>query len=405
MPMHNPFWHGTPVPLKNFISRGEKAQTIVSRISTGQSTILSGSPRSGKTSLLHYLMTEENQTTLYEDANKLIFSYLDVSLWNDEYNRVQFWAEALKPIEEYAQADDANPQDETKLKIAKTFQTCQRENFGTFVLEKLFAQLKQSEKQLVLIIDEFDLVLQHPTLKSSIEFFGGMRSVASRSDRALVIIMTTNISSSQLTEKTQDFTRAGSPYFNFMDEVILGPLSTDKIDELLSKDDQYFTPEDRAFIKEIAGGHPYLLQVLASSLWTLYETQPETDFVNRRQQAEKDFYLKVNGTLDRIWRTWQEPSQQAFMSVALVQMEKLKRAFKRQGIDTDSISKHIPRLESELQFLKKYGFLTENKSVAGGWQVYPKIFLPFIIDKKLKLEYRKKLPPEIWKDLLTRQFG
>jgi hypothetical protein len=36
------------------------------------------------------------------------------------------------------------------------------------------------------------------------------------------------------------------------------------VKELLDQDDTHFSDDDRRFIKEIAGEHPYLLQIAAS---------------------------------------------------------------------------------------------------------------------------------------------
>ncbi|NJO14766.1 MAG: ATP-binding protein [Thioploca sp.] len=350
MSVLNPFWHGTPVPLEKFIGREEKLRSITSRISTGQSVAISGSPRSGKTSILYYLMAPERQVELYgDDADKLIFSYLDAALWDNQFDKTQFWREALLPLSEYIQDNTNIPPS-----LTKAYQTCQENEFGTFVLEKLFAQFKQINKHLILIVDGFDLLLHHPTyLQNSTEFFGGLRSVASHSRGTLAVIIAINLSVTQLTEKVQDFTRSGSPYFNFMDEVILGPLSPPEIDKLLKPARERFTPAEEILIKEMAGGHPYLLQVLASCLWEIDE---RTDSIQRQQQAVKDFYLKVEDILEATWHTWQTLAQQAFTSVALVQMEKLKQAFQRQGIDVESISKQIPRLKSELELLKNMVF-------------------------------------------------
>lgn len=400
MPTRNPFWHGTPVPLEKFIGRDEKLRSITSRISTGQSIAISGSPRGGKTSILYYLMSSEKQVEMYgDDANKLIFSYLDATMWDGQFDKAKFWREALTPLGEYIQ-DNAD----THPALAKAYQTCQENEFGTFVLEKLFAQLKQANKRLVLMVDGFDFLLQYPLLKNSAEFFGGLRSVASHTRGALAVIITINLSVIHLTEKIQDFTRSGSPYFNFMDEVILGPLSSTEIDELLGQASGRFTAEDNALIEAMAGGHPYLLQVFASCLWELYDTQEKMDSAQRQQQAVKDFYLKVEDSLNTIWQVWLPSIQEDFTSVALaqlVQMENLKRAFQRQRVDVESVIKQVPRLKAELEFLKKYGFLVEDAKIAGGWRVYPKILLHFLINRKLKEEYLKNLPEEVWKNLLT----
>ncbi len=391
--LKNPFWHGTPVTLERFIGREEKLRTIANRISTGQSVALSGSPRSGKTSLLYYLMEEENQVKLYGgDADKLIFSYLDITSQDSQLDRTKFWRAALMPLSEYIQENA-----DTTTTLAQAYHTCLENDFGTFVLERVFTQLRRMNKRLVLMIDGFDFLLQYQELKNSVEFFGGLRSVASQSHGALAVVIAIDLSVTQLTEKVQDFTRSGSPYFNFMDEVILGAFSQTEIDKLLAQADDDFTIENKALIQEMAGGHPYLLQIMASCLL-------EVDVALRPQQAIKDFYLKVGDVLNEIWNGWQPHTQQAVMSVTLAQLDKLKQAFQRQGINVDSISSQIPHLKSELEFLKKYGFLIEDGKVAGGWRVYPKIFLHFIIDRKLKEEYRDKLPIDVWKDLLTSNF-
>ena len=401
MSVLNPFWHGTPVPLEKFIGREEKLRSITSRISTGQSIAISGSPRSGKTSILYYLMAPEKQVELYgDDADKLIFSYLDTVSWDNQFDKTKFWQAALAPLSQYIQ-DNANISPD----LAKAYQTCQENEFGTFVLERLFAQLKRINKCLVLIIDGFDLLLYQPVLRNSTEFFGGLRSIASHGREALAVIIAINLSVNQLTTKVQDFARCGSPYFNFMDEIILGPLFPTEINKILNLAQERFTPDDGVLIKKIVGGHPYLLQVFASCLW---EVDERTDSIQRQKQAVKDFYLKIEGTLVNIWDSWNDSTQQAFMSVAFAQfaqMEWLKRTFQRQGIEVESISKQIPRLKSELELLKKYGVLIEDERVAGGGRIYSEILLHFYFNKKLKLEYRKKLPPEIWDKLLTSHFS
>jgi transcription termination factor Rho len=93
---HNtPFFHGNPIPPNKLIGRNNELYTIAGRISTGQSTAITGSPRSGKTSILQYLEKEtklydnekpEKQTELYDEdiKEKLIFSYLDAYTWGTE---------------------------------------------------------------------------------------------------------------------------------------------------------------------------------------------------------------------------------------------------------------------------------------------------------------------------------
>jgi hypothetical protein len=174
----------------------------------------------------------------------------------------------------------------------------------------------------VLILDEFDVLLHHPILNSA-EFFGSLRSLASRSRGALALIIASTRSLECLNRQTQELSRTGSPFFNFLDEIVLGPWPDLAVEEVLQWAGGRFTPADRRFLKEVAGGHPYLVQVAASSLWDAYEDEGE-DPLQRRQQAGLDFYDSVARVLERrLWRSWSPEQRVAFASVALAHINHL----------------------------------------------------------------------------------
>jgi hypothetical protein len=169
-----------------------------------------------------------------------------------------------------------------------------------------------------------------------------------------------------------------------MDEVILGPLSEIEIDELLRLGDDHFTEDDRNFIKDIAGGHPYLLQLTASVLWEIYEEGKEKNAMQRQQQAGRIVYDHVKEKLNMSWESWDQNRQKVFLSIALVPLEK---QLKIRHIDVKSISKEINRYKMELDHLERYGFLKRDDT--GNWQVYLGIFLRFL-GEKVKPKYRGK---------------
>jgi hypothetical protein len=400
MPHNNPFFHGNPVPSDQLVGRNKELRDIAERIMTGQSTALTGSPRSGKTSILQYLKASEKQATLYDGkACQLIFSYMDAYTWGTQFNQAQFWESALKPIQERINADDTEPS------LSEAYQICQQNEFGNYVLEKFIAYIKQANWQLVLMVDGFDILLHHPIL-NSVEFFGSLRALVSRSQGALVLIITGNTPLSQLGTEAQHFSRTTSPYFNFIEEIILGPLSDTEINQLLELGKEHFTENDIDFIKDIAGGHPYLLQVAASGLWKhkLYENKAYEKEPFKRQQQTQKFYFQVEDALDKMRQSWSASMQKAFTSVAFAQMKQLKGVFKRQGINVESISRLIPSLKRDLELLKLYGFVMEDESIAGGWRICSSIFLHFII-LNFKQEYRDELPKEVWDNLFMPKFG
>jgi hypothetical protein len=378
MTILNPFWHGTPVPPEKFIGRKEERRAIVSRISTGQSTALTGSPRCGKTSVLQYLTAPTKQKELYEEnAEQLIFSYLDAYNWGTEFGPVQFWETALRPLSELTDAT-----------LVQAYKNCQEDRFGDYALEKLITQIKAIGKRLVLMVDGLDVILGPTPLSQpwNAAFFGNLRTLASRSGGALALLITVNGPLSDFQKAVQELTRSTSPYFNFIYEVRLGAFSNEEVKQLLQKGGEGFSDTNFDLIYGLVGGHPYLLQVAASMLWEMGDkSQSPVQFV-------EDFYPQIQEVLDEIWQSWSGSLQKAFISVVFVQIKELKEVFqKKLQIDIDKLSLRIPPLKLDLEYLKQYGFVTEDENMPGGWKVVPKIFLPFAI-LNFKEEYRNKLP-------------
>jgi len=379
MPSYNPFHYSNPVLPEHFKGRRSELRRIIGRIvNAGESTSITGPFRCGKTSLLQYVNDSNLKSTLYgERANQLIFAYLDVGTLGGEFDQAQFWSHALETFQDYIDTGDIAPS------LSEAYQTAQQNQFGNYVLEKLIAEIRKANLRLVLLFDGFDALLHHKVLNST-EFFGGLRQLASLSKGALALLITGNTSLTQLNQDTQHFNRTGSPYFNFMDEVILGPLAEIEVDKLLRLSDEHFTEDDCNFIKDIAGGHPYILQLTASILWKIYAAGNEKDAIKRQQQAGQLLYERMKEQLNFVWESWDESTRKVFVSIALVLLD---NELKIQHIDVRSISKEIKRYKTELDNLERYGFLKRDDE--GNWQVYSGIFLRFIGDK-VKPKYRGK---------------
>jgi len=315
--MPNPFFYGAPVPVDLFVDRRRELRRIDGRIvNRGQSTAIVGEPRSGKTSLLLYLESSEARARFYgAGGERLVFSYLDAQTLGGQFTQAQFWEYALCPLHERAIAPDPGSP------LAQAYQMCCENNFGTFMLERLFARMGQTDWRLVLMLDEFDVLLYHPVLNSA-EFFGGLRGLTSRSRGALVLVVASRRSLASLNKDTQQLSRTGSPYFNFLDEITLGPWPGKAVDELLDWGRGRFTPGDRRFITEIAGGHPYLLQVAAFELWEAYE-EGQDDPDQRRRRVGHRLYDEAARTLGDTWRLWSPETRQVFATIALAHVNSL----------------------------------------------------------------------------------
>jgi len=305
--MNNPFVYGNPVDSDLFFGCKTELRQIVSRIlNQGQSTAIVGEPKIGKTSLLNYLMAEENLAALYGNhAANPTFCYMDAQTLGGQFTQTQFWDRALKELANKG----AIPADESSL--AKTYEFCQENHFDTFSLQKFFTELSKVKGRLVLLLDEFDLLLLHPVLNDG-EFFGSLRGLASNlSKHALVIITSSRQSLSQLNEKTQAFNPSGSPYFNFMAETTLASFEkTEMIDFLQRVAPNKFNGTDLGYLYQISGGHPYLVQASAACLWD------NSDYM----LMSHELYGAVRFHFGDTWRVYATPTRQVLTFATLVQI-------------------------------------------------------------------------------------
>jgi hypothetical protein len=395
--MSNPFFYGNPVPPNQFIGRRRELRRIVSRIANqGQSTAVVGEPRSGKTSLLDYLAAPEARQLYKACEKRLVFSYLDAQTLGGEFSQVQFWEHVLRPLQERAIAPDPDSP------LAQAYGMCQENDFGCFVMERFLAQMALTVWRLVLMLDEFDVLLHHPILNSA-EFFGSLRSLASRSRGALALVIASRRPLTSLNEDTQQFSRTGSPYFNFLDEITLGPWPVKDVAELLRRAGDRFTTDDRCFIAEVAGGHPYLLQVAAYELWEAYE-EGERDPNRRRQQAGQSLYDEAALILGDTWRLWSPPTRRALTVVALAHIPRL---LKQRQFHMERLIRDLRDLGPELRSLKKQGFVAEDEAIPGGWRVRPQAFLWWLADELVRTvrdepSFEEWLRKQEWEGLLTR---
>jgi hypothetical protein len=371
MPL-TPFTFGSPVIPSNLHGRRRELRRLVGRLlQQGQSSALVGEPRSGKTSLLHYIMSTEKRTELYGPAGgKLLFCYFDVLTLGEKFCPAQFWERALEPVRENAVKD-------TPLEAA--LRTCHLENYGNFVLERLFTRLQDGGFTLVILLDEFDALVEHTAFQQA-EFYGGLRALASRY-ASLALVIASRQSLACLNRRTQDFSRNGSPFFNIMEEIFLGPLTEKECNELLASADEHFSAKDRRFLFSVTGGHPYLLQAAASALWEAYE-DGKINAAERWKGAVDALYTQANSTLADIWRLWTPEMKKGFTILALDEFPVL---LGEKQFDISALLKELPNYNPELRELKQRGFIREDTSLAGGWSVTAGILLWWLADEWIKV--------------------
>lgn len=239
------------------LGRDQEIDQLARQILAGQSVAIVGIFDQERTAMLDVLRNSENFNKLYgSEANRLIFSYVDISTFTPEHTPAVFWQRALMPLESVRSQ-----------KIQTLCKTCADNQYGDYYLEKLIEQLRQERLRLVLMVHKFDLLLQLDSFK--INFYALRRSLASsRHPSAFVTVITMNMTVTQLMLSNKIEGLRGSNLLSGIMEMILAPLPDKQIKPLLA-DGNY---ADVA--SELTGNFPSLVSWFNN---VLREIKPEPE--------------------------------------------------------------------------------------------------------------------------------
>ncbi len=358
--MDNPFEFGKPVHGESFVGREYELRQLHTVVAKGTSALITNEPRSGKTSLLIQL-----QERLAEHTTPFRIQYLDAHFLSGQTS-ADFWNTVLSPFADFPP-------------IKEALRTARREAFGTFLLERVFLQLDSNGQRLVLLLDEFDQILDEPALHTA-EFYGSLRSLATRYN-SLVLILAARQSVAQLNERTQLYSRMGSPYFNFVQEVTLAPFSPDETVMLLKRAGDRFNEHDHRFLFQLSGGHPYFLQVGAYFLWEAFAAGLHNS-VERYAWTSEQTFTQTHSVLSDIWRAWSPYQQMAF---TLATLDTLPRLLPNHAFDLDQLLLDAPVLAPEQRELRQRGFLSEDTSLRGGYTPRGDLMIWFLAEELTRL--------------------
>lgn len=357
----NPFFFGNPTPPNLFVGRRQALRRVCGRLlHHGQSSALVGEPRSGKTSLLYYISSPETSESLYgENAPRLRFAYFDALSLDEQFFPKTFWERAFIPL-----LNDAS----TYPSLAAALKTCGLNKYDNFSLVGLFQSLAREGLSLILLLDELDVLVEHPAFRQT-EFWGGLRNLASLSS-ALSLVTASRQSLAVLNRRTQQLSGNGSPFFNILEEVPLGGLTLSEQDVLLELGKKRLSTRDQLMLKTLAGSHPYLLQVAASALWDAIDDFPEEQ--ERYRHTVNFLYEQVHSTLQDSWRLWSPEMKKVATIVALQQLPGI---ISHHEFDISALERELPDYERESRELMQRGFLQLDMAHPGRFVIAPGIFL------------------------------
>jgi hypothetical protein len=183
----------------------------------------------------------------------------------------------------------------------------------------------------------------------------------------------------RLNELTQVFNPTGSPYFNIFSELTLADFPDADVDALLHLAGERFTAQDRAYLRQIAGGQPFLLQAAAAAMWDAppAATGPAGPIARRRYVAQQ-IYTEQRQHFGDAWHNWSSEMRKAFTVVGLATTRQLLPNHK---VKLDPLLVDLNHLGPELRDHGASGLLVADGSIPGGWRVRHGVMLWWLADE------------------------
>lgn len=338
-----PYIYGRPVRPNEFLGRSAELRAVFNRLYHGESTAIVGDPHIGKTSfLLKVFDPGTQQEYLGPAADNMLFTSLDLHPIGSDYKVRTFWEEALYLLKE----EPGDPLTERLLDKAAS------SGYARLHLDRLFTHLGNSNRKLVLLLDEFERLLKHRNFQDA-SFFALMRSLATRTG-GLSLVTASRISVAALNLIGRGLLDTGSPFFNNVIEIRLRALSDPDIEVLLGRAGEALSLSDQRFVCRLAGRNPFLLQAMCG---TLLDMEGE----NRQAQAAEAFYERIAFHFDDLWQTMDDPTRTT--SVILSMLE-----FRERALGSDFTYGEIEKIDAfgpELRKLAERGLVEQ---VGQGWQ-------------------------------------
>ncbi len=284
----NPFFNRQRVVDPSFFfGREREVEALYSAIATRQSRSIVGERKLGKSSLLSQLACPDSLTHHGFDPNRYVFIYVDLEgMANITYE--EFWPEILDRL------DLALPDGQEQ--ISQMVQNlAMQPNVRFMQVRRLLRRVERAGLTVVMMLDEFESLATNIEFNAS--FYGELRSLAG--ELGVVYLTASKRSLYDLTYQHAD--TLSSPFFNIFSEERLGLMPKHEASLLLQGlsakvHGKPFTQSEISFLCELAGPHPFFLNIAASYLYTMREEPlPEADLlakVEKRYKAEAEDHYR-----------------------------------------------------------------------------------------------------------------
>ncbi len=303
----NPFTYGNRIsdPTR-FFGREREIEQVFSRLRNAEfeSSSIVGERRIGKTSLLNYIADPGVRKAKGLDLDRYLFVYMDLQLLDKDITPMRLWQRLLQQIARNCQ--------DTKIKrIITTVRKA--DTIDSFVLADMFGSIDDNDQYIVLLLDEFDHVVQNPNFGPG--FFYSLRSLAIQYNLSLI-----TSSRRELIDLCRSDEVRSSPFFNIFANINIRLFTEAEarylISTSLAETTILFTDAEIEALLQIAGPHPYFLQAACFFLFEAYIRG--LTYTERNAFLKKALREEAIPHLDDYWHNSDEQEKIVLTTLALL---------------------------------------------------------------------------------------
>ncbi|MGD8464541.1 MAG: protein kinase [Anaerolineae bacterium] len=328
--LRNPFFSRQRITdLDCFYGRQSELEALYSAVLTRQCRSIVGERKLGKSSLLSAVAQPSLMAHYGLDPDQVHFLYLDLEGMASA-ERGDFWIEVLDRLGAVLPAGPLRDQTESLLDAGQLRFT---------VVRRLLRRVLDAGLDLILALDEFEGLARNPNFEP--DFYGELRSLAG--ELGIVYLTASKRGLYELTYHHTD--TLSSPFFNIFSEITLGLMPEEESQGLLTTlstqgQGPGFCEEEIDLALELAGPHPFFLQIAGFHLYELPgrgEPQPPDayDQVARRFNAEAEDHFRY------LWTQLDHDERQALLSPNMAR-EPLRKSLMARALLRKQEDRYVP---------------------------------------------------------------
>lgn len=272
----------------------------------------------------------------------------------------QLWRQLLALLRDQC-LDDAT--------VTASKQLLRRERIDIYDLDGFFRLAATRGQRVVFLLDEFDQVTANANFGP--DFYFGFRSLAIHRKVALV-----TASRLELVELCHSESVKSSPFFNIFANINLRLFSAEEAQTLVSRSlcdaSASFTDRETRQVTDLAGHHPYFLQMACYQLFEAYRQGLDTE--GRKGFLADQFRAEAVPHFVDLWASSGDPRKIALTAAALLECQ----AGQSPEFTLEALQRVYPRAGPNLAVLEQRGLVLRAD---GGYRLFSSALAPWIVDQ------------------------